>query len=204
MEKFLALPQERQDSIVTAAMNVFGVAGYKKAYISEIATAAGVSKALVFHYFGTKRALYFYLVGYAGKIMMAAVQANRDGENTDFFDRIIGAAKLKLAIMSQYPAMAGFLTSIYHEDDPEVAPRIKELLSQGEGVRSRIALDGTDESKFKDGVDPRLAINILVKFTEGVIGSRLDGTRPVDEIMAEFTGCVNMLRNNLYKEEFLK
>jgi AcrR family transcriptional regulator len=204
MEKFLALPQEKQDCIVKSAMSVFGAAGYKKAYISEIASAAGISKALVFHYFGTKKALYFYLIEYTGKIMVATVQEKRDTENTDFFERIIEAAKLKLSIMSRYPAMTGFLASVYHEDDPEVAPEVKKYFSQGEDVRSQIALSGTDESKFKNGVDPKLVMNILVKFTEGVIGGRLDSARSIDEIMAEFTGCVHMLKNNLYKEEFLK
>ncbi|MCL1982673.1 MAG: TetR/AcrR family transcriptional regulator [Clostridiales bacterium] len=204
MEKFLALPQERQDIIAAAAMSVFGAVGYKKAYISDIAAAAGISKALVFHYFGSKKTLYLYLIEYTGKIMAASVQEQRNTESADFFEKIVEAAKLKLSIMNRYPAMAGFLASIYYEDDPAVASEIQELLSKGEDVRMQIALSGTDESKFKDGVDPKLVINILVKFTEGVMGSRLDNLVSIDAIMLEFSQCVDLLRNNLYKEEFLK
>ena len=204
MEKFLALPQERQDSIVAAAMGVFGAVGYKKAYVSEIALAAGISKALIFHYFGNKKALYRYLIEYTGKIMVATMQEKGDTENTDFFDRITEIAKLKLSIMSRYPAMTGFIASIYYESDPAVAPEIKELLSKGESVRSQIVLSGMDESKFKDGVDPKLVVNLIVKFTEGVMGSRLDNTLSIDEIMIEFNGCVKMLKKYLYKKKFLK
>ena len=204
MEKFFALPREKQDGIAAAAMGVFGAVGYKKAYISEIAAAAGISKALVFYYFGNKKALYLYLIEYAGKIMTTELRAKEDTTNTDFFDRIVDATRLKLSVVNSYPAINGFLTSIYYEDDPEVAAEIKTLLSQGEGIRSQIALSGTDESKFKDGVDPALVMNILVKFTEGALGSRLEHVRTIDEMMAEFTRCLDLLKNNLYREEFLK
>ena len=204
MEKFLVLSGEKQKQIIEAAMNVFGKVGYKKAYISEIAAAAGISKAMIFYYFGSKISLYLYLIEYARKIIVTGVQENRENNSTDFFDRIIEATKLKLSVMSRYPALNGFLTSIYHEDDPEVALELKAVFSQGEDVRAEIALDGTDESKFKDGVDPKVVMNILVRFTEGVVGSRSDNTRSIDEIMAEFTPCFDLLKSNLYKEEFLK
>ena len=204
MEKFLALPQERQDCIVAAAMSVFGKAGYKKAYVSDIAEAAKISKALVFHYFGNKKTLYLYLIEYTGKIMMAEVWGKRETVNTDFFDKVTDATKIKLAVMGRYPAMTGFLASVYYEDDPEVVPEVKMWLSKGEDIRQQITLEGTDERKFKEGVDPELVLHILLKFTEGVIGSRLDNTRSIDEIILEFTQCLNMLKSNLYKEEFLK
>ena len=203
-EKFLALPREKQNRIIESAMTVFGAVGYKKTYISEIAAAAGISKAMIFFYFGSKKALYLYLIEYAGKIMITEVQEREGTTNTDFFDRIVEATWLKLSVMNHYPAISGFLSSIYYENDPEVVQEIKTLLSKGEVIRLQIALDGADESKFKNGVDPKLVLDILVKFTEGALGSRLDRVRPIDEIMTEFTQCLNLLKNNLYKDEFLK
>jgi len=203
MDKFLGLPQERQDHIVAAAMGVFGAVGYKKAYVSEIAAAAGISKALVFHYFGSKKNLYFYLIEYTGRIMLAEVWENRETANTDFFDRVIDVTKKKLAIMDRYPAMSGFLASIYYEEDPEVTRHIQTLFSQGGEIRHQITIEGSDKQKFKDGVDAELVLDILLKYTEGLIGSRLGSIPPIDEIMLAFTRCLEMLKTNLYKEEFL-
>lgn len=62
MEKFLNLPVEKQNIIIDAALKNFAVHGYKKTSISDIASSAGISKAMVFHYFGTKKELYVYLV----------------------------------------------------------------------------------------------------------------------------------------------
>ena len=44
MEKFFALDEKKQNSIVNAALQCFGKHGYDKASISDIATSAGISK----------------------------------------------------------------------------------------------------------------------------------------------------------------
>ena len=60
-EKFFALPEEKRRRIVNAAMEVFGKNEYKRASTDDIAARAGISKGLLFHYFGSKKELYFYL-----------------------------------------------------------------------------------------------------------------------------------------------
>ncbi len=50
--------QERQASLITAAASLFAAKGFNGTTTKEIAKAAGVSEALVFKYFPTKRALY--------------------------------------------------------------------------------------------------------------------------------------------------
>ncbi len=55
MEKFLNLPIEKQNDIIDAGLIAFGTNGYKKASISDIAKAAGISKSMIFHYFRTKK-----------------------------------------------------------------------------------------------------------------------------------------------------
>ena len=184
-------------------MRIFGAAGYKKAYVSEIAAAAGISKALVFYYFGSKKALYVYLIEYAFAILTAEMQGRQDG-GADFFDRIADATKRKLSVMKQYPAVNGFLKSVYFETDTEVTPEIQKILSQGEAVRDQIALDGVDKNKFKDNIDPRLVLNILVKLSEGYANVSPSGAgADFDALMQEFEAFVGILKNNLYKEEFL-
>lgn len=49
---------ERQASLIAAAASLFAAKGFNGTTTKEIAKAAGVSEALVFKYFPTKRALY--------------------------------------------------------------------------------------------------------------------------------------------------
>ena len=202
-DEFLRLPEDKQKAIVSSAMRVFAASGYKKAYVSEIASAAGISKALVFYYFGTKKALYLFLVDHAYNLMMTELHGSKINETDDFFDRINRIASVELNLMKQQPAITGFMNSMYFEADAEVAADLRKLIVEGGPTRESLALSGVDLSRFKDGVDPKLVVNILVKFTEGVVNSRTNA-ESFEESMDEFNSCLELLRNNLYKEEFLK
>jgi len=50
--------QERQASIIASAASLFAANGFKGTTTREIAKTAGISEALLFKYFPTKRALY--------------------------------------------------------------------------------------------------------------------------------------------------
>jgi AcrR family transcriptional regulator len=50
--------QERQASLIASAASLFAAKGFNGTTTKEIAKAAGISEALVFKYFPTKRALY--------------------------------------------------------------------------------------------------------------------------------------------------
>lgn len=204
MEKFLNLPEEKQNTIIDAALICFGTNGYKKSSISDIATAAGISKAMVFHYFGTKKALYLYLIDLCGNILMNEVNEKFDSSITDFFDRIKLAANIEILVIKKHPYIFSFLNSIYLENDDEVKGDIKDILSKSEVFRSKIAYDGMDTSKFKDGVDPKLVLKMLTWFTEGYI-SKLPNKAgfDIEDLCKEFDECINLLKNNLYKEEFI-
>ena len=63
--RFFELPEERQAAMRNAGLEVFAKQNYAKASMEEAARLAGVSKALLFHYFENKRGFYLYLYEYA-------------------------------------------------------------------------------------------------------------------------------------------
>lgn len=204
MNKFLSLPTEKQNIIIDAALTCFGTNGYKKTSASDIAAAAGISKAMIFHYFGTKKALYLYLLDLCGNIVMNEMDKKFDNTVTDFFERIKLAADIKISVMKRHPAILSFLTSVYFESDDEVKEDVKALFAKGEGFRSKIAFDGMDALKFKDGIDPKLVMKMLVWLAEG-FASKSPSMGEVDfEVLCkEFYECMDLLKNNFYKEEYL-
>jgi len=198
MRKFLSLPQEKQNRIVDAAMTLFGEVGYKKAYISEIASNAGISKALIFHYFGSKKGLYSYLVYYTGKIVMTEAQHERDTANKDFFDRAITTIRFRLALKSRYPAMNSFIESVYNEDEPEVEDDIKRLKAIAKDMHTKVELSVNEASSLKDGVDPIQLVGLIEKYTEGIVYEWHTGNS-IDETINEVGKCLSMLKRNLCK-----
>jgi len=198
MRKFLSLPQEKQNRIVNAAMTLFGEVGYKKAYISEIATASKISKALVFHYFGSKKGLYSYLVYYTGKTVMTEAQEARDTANKDFFDRAIITINFRLSIKERYPAMNLFMESVFGEEEQEVASDVERLLAIATDMHTKVELTSKEASLLKDGIDPTHVIYLVEKYAEGVVNG-WNSSMSLDETIKEVTACINMLKSNLCK-----
>lgn len=204
MEKFFNLPVEKQKTIIDAALKSFGTNGYKKTSVSDIAAAAGISKAMVFHYFGTKKALYLYLIDLCGNIIMKEVDEKFDYTVTDFFDRIKLSSNIEISVMKKHPAIPLFLTSMYFENDEEVKEDIKAILAKGEGFRNKIAFDGMDYSRFKESIDPKLVMKMLGWLTDGYMNQLSNKTEIDYEVfLKEFEECMDLLRNNFYKEEYV-
>lgn len=204
MEKFSSLPIEKQNVIVDAALRTFGTNGYKKASISDIAAAAGISKSMVFHYFGTKKALYLYLINLCGNIMMKEVNEKFDNNITDFFGRIKMSSSIEISVMKRHAAIPSFLTRAYFENDEEVKEDLKAIFDSSEDFRNKIAFDGMDTSRFKEGVDLRLLMRMLLWMTDGYTKEMSNKAEiNFDNMLEEFNECLDMLKNNFYKEEYL-
>lgn len=202
MEKFFNLPEEKQKMVIDAALKAFGTNGYKKTSVSDIAAAAGISKAMIFHYFGTKKALYLYLIELCGTIIMKEIEEKFDYTVTDFFHRIMLSSNIKIAVMKKHPAILVFLTNIYFENDEEVKADIKAIIAKGEGFRNKIAFEGMDYSKFKDDVDPKLVMKMLLWLSDGYMNQISNKTEvDYDVFFKEFEECVDLLKKNFYKED---
>jgi len=203
VESFISLPIEKQNGIIDATLLCFGTNGYKKTSVKDIAVAAGISKAAVFYYFGTKKALYFYLIDHC-RDLMGQFKQRFDPRITDFFDRIRMAANIEISAIQRHPSIFVFLNSVYFESDEEVAADIQSMLSKGERFRYELALEGIDAFKFKEGIDARLILNILIRMTEGFISVPPGKTGgDFKAFCMEFDRCLELFRRYFYKEEYL-
>ena len=197
MDKFTNLPSDKQQRIIDAALQVFGSYSYKKASVGDIASAAGISKGMVFHYFGSKRTLYFYLINMCGKLLTTEREKHLDKTVTDFFDRIKMATLIKIAAMKKYPYILGFLKNVYSETDPEVAEEINTTASTGKKNSWEALLVGIDTSKFKNPAAPELLAKMIVWAGEGAMDERND-IQDIDKRMEEYIACLDLLKENFY------
>lgn len=201
VENFLSLPLEKQNTIIDASLACFGANGYKKTSVSDIAAAAEISKALVFHYFGTKKTLYLYLIDLCTHIILNELDEKFDNSVTDFFARIKLAANIEILVMKKHPAILSFLDSVYFENDDEVKEDIKTILgtSEVESLRRKIVFEGIDTSKFKDDIDPKLVMKILTLLTDGYLSKMPKTGVDLDALCKEFDEYINLFKSNFYK-----
>ena len=135
---------------------------------------------------------------------MNEIMLKMDGNITDFFDRIIMAMNLKVEVIRKHPATLSYLNSVYYETDEEVREGIEAIMSEGDAFRQKVAFEGMDYSKFKQDVDVKLIMKMLVWISEGFINPvKSLREEDLDKVCNEFCASLELLRKNLYKEEFV-
>jgi AcrR family transcriptional regulator len=65
---------EREDQIVAVGCRLFGQAGFAATSVADVAEAAGISKPLIYNYFGSKEGLYAVCVQRAAEILTAEIE----------------------------------------------------------------------------------------------------------------------------------
>lgn len=201
---FLNLPKDKQNKIINSAMMVFSKYDYKKASVNDIAKAADISKAMIFHYFGSKKQLYLFLLESSINNFMNIVEKGLSKNESDFFERIKQSSIIKLKLSKQHPYSMGFFTKAYTETDVDVTKEVKQIFVLQKKFGAEFVLNEIDKQKFKEGVSPELVLKILMRFLEGYINSLANFEKDLDLVINEFYQCVDLMKNNFYKKEFLK
>ena len=204
-QKFFKLPQERQDLIRNSAMVEFGAGSLKKTSADSIAKRAGVSKALLFHYFKDKRELYLYLFQFALDVCIRQYMVKTyDFEETDFFLALEKGQEVKMEMVRRYPGLFRFVMRAYYERDSILSPKLRKGLNSLLESTSKDFLKRMDVHKFKDGVDPWEVIRLLTLAAEGMMARTGACTaEEIETLFLEYQKYAQMLRQNLYKEEYL-
>ncbi len=203
MEKFRELSEEKQQPIIEAALKCFGKYGYKKASMGDIAKSGGISKPMLFHYFGTKRDLYLYLSEYVSNVMTDAYKRNKIDVCNDLFERITAASRMKMGILERYPHILNFIISMFEETDEEVIDITKKIMPKAQQFSYELVVKKEDAAKFKDGVDIDAVMRLMFLMAEGYAYEISDGRCDLEKITEELEKTIHMLKNNLYKEEYL-
>jgi AcrR family transcriptional regulator len=65
---------DREEQIVAVACKVFGESGFGGTSVADVAEAAGISKPLIYNYFGSKEGLYAVCVRHAAEVLTAEIE----------------------------------------------------------------------------------------------------------------------------------
>ncbi len=121
-EKFFDLKKEKQDRMINAGLQIFALNGYRHASTDEIVKEAGISKGLLFHYFGSKAGYYAFLYDYATRYafleLSSEIRIKKDAP-VSFFALERDILRVEEHLLAQYPYLYLFLQSCKLEQDEE-------------------------------------------------------------------------------------
>jgi AcrR family transcriptional regulator len=83
------VPDERREQILVCARRVFGEKSYSQVSLAEVASAAGVARGLINHYFGGKRELYLEVLRSMIRVPDVALESLPSGTLAERADAIV-------------------------------------------------------------------------------------------------------------------
>lgn len=212
-ENFYALDEEKQDRIRDAAMRAFGRHGYKKTSTEQIAVSAGIAKGMVFHYFGTKKGLYEYLVSYAtdfiGRYMEDFGQRVR---GLDYIESFREATKIKLSAYLKNPTVFEFATSLYLDGENLYASeKVRKMFTDVMELREekiRLLGEVADAHRFRKDMDADRMKNYILWLINGYADEIVAGMKghpladiDLDPYWTEFDKILDDVKKLFYVQE---
>lgn len=187
-EKFFDLKKEKQDRMINAALKIFAINGYKHASTDDIVTEAGISKGLLFHYFGSKLGLYTFLYDYSVRFMkLELTRGVLDATSSkDYFELRKQIEFAKMQVLKNYPYMQQFLDRSKFENVKEALLAIEEQRNVLQEVYADI-LAQADKTLFVDNLDV-IKLDAMLDYTiKGLMTERFQDLSFQPEMLYEET-----------------
>ena len=126
--------EQRRAAVINAACEVFARFGYQKASMQDIALTAGVSKSVLFKYFGTKELLYREVFRMAADgINTADSEARADIYAMEsVFDNMRRTVDARMRLFSSSPWVYAFSYAAAFDADPFVRALVQEEFARRE------------------------------------------------------------------------
>jgi TetR/AcrR family transcriptional regulator len=210
-------PQEKKDLIIKVAIEEFVKNGYEKASTDVITRRAGISKGILFHYFKSKKNLYLYLVNYVkDHLTEISMEALREIQCDDFFERIKEIVLLKQKITARYLQETQFITDAFTNPPVAVKEEMEEIIKkhyetyQGDFLLEHVYIKDliqTEKLREDISVDTVIRMTMLIaeqlsnKYMALYKNKQMDVMSGVESLIKELNEYLKIMKYGIYKPE---
>ncbi|EGL19236.1 MULTISPECIES: TetR/AcrR family transcriptional regulator [Paenibacillus] len=151
-----------KEEIFEACLTVFARNGYKDTSTGMLAEAAGISKALIFHHFKSKKMLYLSLLDHCFEKAREELRVDTIPDYRDFFEAIDAYSRKKLDYFRKHPDEIKLIYEVYYSTPEElkedIAKKYGHVLASKYEVWERLF----DKVPLRNGVDRKHAFELIV------------------------------------------
>jgi len=202
------VPPGKRERIIRAAVEEFAERGYEIASTNAITARAGISKGLLFHYFGSKKNLYMYVLREMVNREVERFKQALPELHPDLMERLQQIALYKQKLVLQDPVAGRFLATALQAPE-EVKSEVAGLFRDMEAFTARTRTEGVDTSRFRPGIDPAKAITLVNLCLEGLraiyehrVGPEtVDDPEAIEAMMTEMREYLDLLKFGSYRRE---
>jgi AcrR family transcriptional regulator len=143
--------EQRRESILRAANSVFGQRGYEHVRIDDVASAAGISKALIYEHFRSKQELYSELMNRAAIDLLGRIVAAASASDVEGAARLEHGVKAGFSFVTEQPE--AFQMFVRDVTDPEIAA-LQGALRRG-AVSAMVGVMEMEPVETREGLERR-------------------------------------------------
>lgn len=206
-ESFKRQSTTKQESVIHAGIEEFSCKSYTDANTDCIAKKCGISKGLLFHYFGSKKEFYLYCLSQSLETLMEKSKIPQG----DFYTILFTVMDEKIKLCSRYPAQTKLVNMASKDSAAEVAAGKSEIF-QMYAVRTHetssfvmekallaLPIKIKDNSKIKEGL--LLYINtIMNKYLLAYQNMPDEFFRQAETIKLEMKEYIDLILYGIIKE----
>ena len=157
----------RREAILAAALDAFAAGGYNETSLEDVAARAGISKALIYEHFPSKRELFRALLNtYVGELMERVVGTIAEAEPGE--DRLREGVAVFLAYVEERREAWRML--VRNVSDPEIAVLLERLRHEVAGSIT-VLMEEEAPPELLPGAGRDLAITMVAEQIVGAVQS---------------------------------
>lgn len=157
---------EREEQILEVAAREFGTRGYAATSVATVAAAAGISKALVYQYFGSKEGLHGACVEQVGADLETAIEQVARGDS-------VGLQRGMLTLAAMFTALDGrpyLWRTLFDSTAPGGAPGA-DVVRRHTAKIETLAREGVTELLALQGSPSEADVSALAQVWLGIVDS---------------------------------
>ncbi|MFB7813525.1 TetR/AcrR family transcriptional regulator [Paenibacillus chitinolyticus] len=148
--------------ILEACLSVFARHGYKDTSTGMLAEAAGISKALIFHHFKSKKTLYLSLLDHCFEKAREELRVDTVPDYEDFFEAIDTYSRKKLDYFRKHPDEIKLIYEVYYSTPEELKEDIPEKYGHALASKYEVWERLFEKVPLRNGVDRKNAFELIV------------------------------------------
>lgn len=161
---FFRLRDEKQESIMRAAIHEFGGNGFARAKIEEIAKNAGVAKGSIYQYFEDKKELFVYCAEWGLGVFMKKLDERMNIRDMDIFEYFQDNVA-KAETIDEEREMILFIQAIARE--PGLTdPSMKAMYNVGDIYGKKLIQNSKLKGEVRMDIDDELLLDYFLAVTE--------------------------------------
>lgn len=208
-EVFKKLAEDKKNIIIKSGISEFSKKSYSEASTDIITRNCGISKGILFHYFGSKKEFYFYCLE---KALERLITELPELEVNDFYGIIFSFIEEKLNLCREFPEEMRIVNMAARETNSQISERRNEVLAKytikGKEKSAKVMGKAVAALNLKEEANTEKVTAALTLYIGAIINKYLEIYKEMpdqffkqsEEIKAEIRECMDFMLYGVVKE----